>query len=192
MHLQNLFSSLNIRRAYSHLPVHRHAAVKTSGTQQGWIQRFGTVGGGQNNHTVISLKSVHFRQQLVQRLFSFVVSSDLSVPFLTNRINLVNEHDTGRFLLGLLKQVTNLGRTHTDKHLYEFGTGDGEKRDVRFSGNRLGQHRFTCSGRAHQKNPFRHGCADLLIFLRIVQIVHDFRQVLLRLILTCHVAEADS
>ena len=54
----------------------------------------------------------------------------------------------GRLFFCLLKKVTHLGSTHTDKHLDKFRTGHRKKWDVRLTGNRLGQHGFTGTGRA--------------------------------------------
>ena len=69
MDLQDFFSSLDIRRTYHNL------AVETSGTHQGRIQDIGTVGGGDHNDALVGAEAVHFHQQLVQGLFSFVVAS---------------------------------------------------------------------------------------------------------------------
>ena len=56
-------------------------AVKPSGTKQGFIKAFRTIGGSQNNHTFFPVKTVHFGKQLVQCLFSLIVGTH-SVTFL--------------------------------------------------------------------------------------------------------------
>ena len=186
MHLQDLFTSLQVRK------FHGHPSVKPAGTEQSRIQRFRTVGGRQNDNARISFKSIHFRQQLVQGLFAFVVSAVLAVTLLADGVDLIDEYDTGSLLLCLPEQVTHLGCAHADEHFHEFRTGDGEERHIRLTGNRLRQHGFTGSGRAHKQDALGHGGADFLILLRIMQIIDDLGQVFLRLILTRHIAETDA
>ncbi len=42
------------------------------------VQRFGPVGGSQNDDAVVALEAVHFGQQLVKGLFPLVVAAELS------------------------------------------------------------------------------------------------------------------
>lgn len=91
------------------------------GAQQGFVQAFRAVGRCQDDHPFPSVESVHFGQQLVEGLFPFVVSSEGSVPPLADGVYLVDEDDARRLLVGLLEQVSDLGGSHSDEHLYEFG-----------------------------------------------------------------------
>ena len=75
----------------------------------------------QDDDAGIALKAVHLGQQLVQGLLPLVVAAHTAaVTLLTDGINLVDENDTGSLLIGLLKQIPDLGHAHTHKHLDEF------------------------------------------------------------------------
>ena len=54
MHFQNLLTAANIRQRNNHL------AVETAGTLQGRIQYVGTVGRGNDDNGLVTLKTVHF------------------------------------------------------------------------------------------------------------------------------------
>ena len=75
MNLQDLFPSLQIRQ------FHRDSPVKTSRTKLCRIQGIRTVGCCQNDNTYGSIKSVHLSQQLVQSLFSLIITAGLPSTF---------------------------------------------------------------------------------------------------------------
>ena len=88
---------------------------------------------------------------------SLVVASSKarSVTLLTDRIDLVDKHDTGEpSHWRLLEKVTDLGRSHTYEHFHKFRTGNGEEGYLRLSGNRFRQKCLTCSGRSYKKGAF--------------------------------------
>ena len=156
VHFQDIFPALEVGQLYG------HAAVKAAGPRQSGIQRFGTVCRGQNDHADVLLKAVHLCEQLVQCLLALIISAQRrAVSLLADRVDLVDKHNTGSFFLGLLEQVSHLGGTHADKHLHKFRSGHGEEWHVGLSGNCLGQHCLTRSGRADQQNALGHGRADL-------------------------------
>ena len=186
MNLQDRFPALEIRQFY------RHSPVKTSWSGQCRVQGFRTVGCCQDDHTIISLKSIHLSKQLVQSLLPFIISTHLTITFFTDSIDLINEYNTRSLFLCLLKQVTYLGSSHAYKHFHKFRAGHGEKRHIRFSGHSLCQHSLTCTRRAYKQNSFWHCCTYLGIFLRIVKVIYDLSQVFFCLILTCYIAEMDS
>jgi len=66
------------------------------------------VGGGDDNNAGVAFKPVHFREQLVEGLFSFVVAAANSSTALTSdRVNFINEDQAGgRCLLLLNKSRT--------------------------------------------------------------------------------------
>ena len=173
--------------------LHGYTAVETTGSGQGRIKGFGTVGGGQNDDAGVALEAVHLGEQLVQRLLALVVAAVLAAAaLLADGVDLINEHDAGGFLLGLLEQVAHLGRAHAHEHLHEFGAGHGEEGHVGLAGHSLGQHGLARARRAHQQHALRHGRADLLIFAGIVEVVDDLRQVLLGLVLAGHIGKLDA
>ena len=102
MNAQNRLSALEIREFY------RNTAVKSTRSCQCRIKRFRSVRRCQNDNSVISLKSIHLGEQLVQRLLSLVVSTEISaITLLSNCIDLVDEDDTRSLLFRLLKEVTH-------------------------------------------------------------------------------------
>ena len=113
MNLQDLFPSLQIRQ------FHRDSPVKTSRTKQCRIQGIRTVGCCQNDNTFGSVKSVHLSQQLVQSLFSLIITADIAVTLFTNGIDLVDKNDTRCFFVRLFEQVTHFCSTHTYEHLHK-------------------------------------------------------------------------
>ena len=188
MYPENLFSAVQVRQFYG------NTAVETSGTGQCRVKGFGTVGCRQDHNAGIALKAVHFRQQLVQGLLPLVVSAHTTagITLLADGVDLVNKHDTGSLFLCLLKQVTNLACTHTDKHLHELRAGDGKERYIGFTGNCLCQHGLAGTGRAYKKNAFGHGSTDFLVLAGVMEVIHNFRQTFLGLVHALHIGKADA
>mgnify|MGYP002571357050 CR=1 FL=1 len=90
--------------------VHNDPAVKPAGTQQGFVQNFRAVGGGQAHHTLGGVEAIDLSQKLVQSLLLLTVTPQTGIPGPTYGVNFVNENDTGGHLRRL--QVTNsLGDT---------------------------------------------------------------------------------
>ena len=109
--------------------LHRNAPVKAAWPRQGRIQNLRTVGGRQDDDPFAAIKAVHFRQQLVQSLLTLVIAAKTGGGFtaLADGVDLVNEYDAGRLLLGLLEQITDLGSAHAHKHLNKLAAGDGKE-----------------------------------------------------------------
>ena len=173
---------------------HRNAAVKTAGTQKGGIQDLRPVGGGQDDNAFGTVKSVHFRQQLVESLFPFIIAADGTAAFslLANGIDLVDKYDAGSFLVGLLEQVTYFGSTHAYEHLHEFRTGNGEEGDIRLTGHGFGQQSLAGARRADQQCTLRHLGADILVFGRIMEEIHDLLKGFLCFLFTGHIGKLDA
>ena len=168
MHLQDLFSSLDIWSAHANLP------VKTAGTQNRGIQDIHPVGGSHHNDALIDAETVHLHQQLVQCLLPLVMSAaHTGAAASRHRVDLIDKNNTGGVFLRILKQIPDTGSTHADEHFHEIGTGNGEKRHARFACHCLGQQGFTGSRRAHQQHALGDSCAHLNIFLRCFQEIHD-------------------
>ena len=89
--------------------VHRDLAVEAAGPQERRIEHFGPVGGRHHDHAVLRLETVHLGQQLVEGLFPFLVRAHGAGagPPAADGVELVDEDDAGRGLLGLLEQVTH-------------------------------------------------------------------------------------
>ena len=113
VYLQNGFAPLQIGELYRNTP------VKAPRTGQCRVQAVRLVGGRENDNAIVSFKSVHLGQQLVQSLFALIVASVLATTLFPDRIDFIDKHNTRSLFLGLFKQVTYLRSTHTDKHLHE-------------------------------------------------------------------------
>ena len=162
---------------------HLHLTVKPAGAQQRRVQHIGAVGGGNDDDALIRLKSVHFDQQLVQRLFPLVIAAAIThATRPANRVDLINEHDAGGGFLGLFKHVAHPGCADADKHFHEIRAGNGKERHPRLTRNRAGEQGFPRTGRADQQRPFGDFPAQPAEFLRVAQELDDLFQLVLGLI----------
>ena len=187
MYLQNTHTAFQIR------PLHNHPPVKTARTQKRRVQNLRPVGGSQNQDSLGGIKSVHLRQQLVQGLLPLVISAAVpAVTAFSNGIHLVDKDNTGGIFLGLLKEVTNTGSSHTHEHLHKVRTGQGEKGNVGFSCHRFSQQGLSGSWRSHQKRSFGKLRPDGRVFCRIMQKIHHLLQGFLCLILSGHILKSDT
>ena len=80
-------------------------------------------GGGDDDDALITFKTIHFNQHLVQGLLTFVVTTtQTGATLATDRIDLINEDDAGGGFLGLFEHVTHTGGTDTHEHFHEVRT----------------------------------------------------------------------
>ena len=171
--------------------VHVDLAVKASCTHQGVVQDVRTVGRSQNDDPTVGAKPVHLCQELVQGVLTLVVGSKTGVlaSRTSNGVNLVDENDGRRLLLGLLEQVTDAGRTHPDKHFHEVRAAQAEKGHLGLARDGLRQQRLSRARRAHKQGAFRNLGPELSVLARFLQEVHDFVQFLFGAVHTRHVLE---
>jgi len=52
------------------------------------------------------------------------------------RVYLIDEDDGSADSFRFSEKLSHFSGSHTDEHLHEFGSGDGEKRHIGFSGDR--------------------------------------------------------
>ena len=77
------------------------AAVKAAWTEEGWVEDIGTVGGGDDDDAEIWFKAVHFYQDLVEGLFTFIVrTAHAGTTLATDGVDFVDKDDTRRVLFG--------------------------------------------------------------------------------------------
>jgi hypothetical protein len=174
--------------------LHCHPAVKATGAQQRRVEDLGTVGGGEHDDRLDTLKAVHLGQDLIERLLTLVVATgDRNRPLsrATDRVKLVDEDDRRCRLLGLREQVTHPRCAHPDDRLDELRGRDREERCVRLAGHRASQQRLTRPRRARQQHPVRHPSTQPAVSCGVTQKVHDFGQLRLRLIDPRDVRERD-
>src|SRR5260370_14055240 len=114
--------------------VYYDLAVEAARAQQRGIEDIRAVGGRQDDKGLMRVEAIHLDEDLVQRLFAFVVPSPQACTALApDRVEFIDEDDTRSALLGSLKEVTHPTRAHTDEHLDELGAGHGEKGHVCFT-----------------------------------------------------------
>jgi hypothetical protein len=104
---------------------------KRPGGQRG-VEHVGPVGRGDDDDAVARVEAVHLDEDGVERLLALVVPA-LAEPAAapaTDRVDLVEEDDAGRRVLGLLEQVAHAARADADEHLDEVRARDREERHV--------------------------------------------------------------
>ncbi len=109
----------------------------------------------------------------------------------SDRIDLIDEDDTGRFFLGIEEEVSDPGGADTDEHLHKVRAADGKEGNPGLAGHGPGQKGLTCAGRAHQKNPLGDLGAQVHIFFGALEKIHDFLELVLFLLCPGHILEGD-
>ena len=173
-------------------PVDQHVPIEAAGAQQGRIERFRAVGGAHHDHAAVGVEAVHFHEQGVERLLAFVVAADVAAAArLAQGVELVDEDDAGRLLLGLLEHVANAGRTNADEHLDEVGAAQAEERHARFAGDGFGEQRLAGARRADEQHALRNPPAEQLIFFRRLEKLDNLAQLVDGLVDAGHVFKRD-
>ena len=182
MYPEDGFTASQIRSAYN------YTTVKTSRAEQCRIENIRSVGCRQSNDSFIGTESIHFYQQLIQCLFTFIMASAKTGSTLTAyRINFIDKHNTWSVLLSLRKQVSYTGCPYADKHFHKIRTGNGEEWYSGFPGNGLGKQGLTCTWRPYQQDPLRYLSSQSSIPARIFKEVHHFCQFFLSFIFSGYI-----
>ena len=187
MHVEDGFSLLKVGKFDIDLP------VETSGTQEGFVQHIGTVGGGQHDDVGTTAETIHLGKQLVKGILAFVVGVAQSgmAARTSHSINLVDKDDAGRFLLGLLEEVSHTRSTHAHKHLDKIGTRHGEEWHIGLTGHSLCQECLTRARRPYQQHPLGNLTTQIGILFRMLQEVHHLHHLLLGASQSGHILEGD-
>ena len=179
MQLEDVLTTSQVRQ------LNGNAAIKAAGAQQGRVKAVGTVGGSEDDDTLMVIEAVHLGQQLVERLLALVVATKAAaIALLADGIDLIDKHDARGLFLGLLKQIAHLGGTAADEHFDELRARNAKERNARLAGNGLGKQGLTGTRRAHKKSTARQLGTDLLVALRLLQKVDNLLEGLLGLFLT--------
>ena len=173
--------------------VHMNLTVKSSGTKQGGVQDVHAVGGCKDNDAGVCSEAVHLGQELVERVFAFVVASHLNVfaACTSDGVNFIDEDDAGRLLLGLLEEVSHAACAHADKHFDKVRASHGKERDVGFACHSLCQQCFACARRSHEEGTFGNLSAEVSVFLRSFEEIDNFANLLFCPLLSGYVFEGD-
>src|SRR5690606_22829403 len=184
VHLEDLLATTDVRQP------HHHLAVETARTQQRRVEHIGTVGRSDDDDAVVHLEAVHLHQQLVEGLLTLVVTAtQTGATVATHGVDLVDEDDAGRMLLGLLEHVAHAAGTHANEHFDEVGTGDGEEGNLGLARHGLGQQRLAGARRADHQHATRNAAPQALEFARIAQELDQLGHLFLGLVATGHVGK---
>ena len=172
---------------------HHDLPVEAARAQQRRIEHVGPVGGGDDDDAFVGLEAVHLDEQLVQRLLALVVAAaEAGAAVTADGVDLVDEDDAGRVLLGLLEHVAHARCADADEHLDEVGARDREERNVGLAGHGARDQRLAGARRADQQAAARDAPAEPLELLRIAQEFDDLLQIGLGLVDARHVLERDA
>ena len=186
MHVQDGAARALVGQRQGHVP------VKPSGAQQGRIQHIGAVGGRQHHHRLAWAEPVQFRQDLVKRLFAFIMATaQTGAAGAPDTVQFIDEDDRRCLLAGLLEHLAHPARADTDEHLDEFRTGCGKEWHIGLAGQCPCQQRLAGAGWPHQQHAMRHRGPHLLETIRIAQKLDQLRHLALGLVLARDIGEGD-
>ncbi len=99
-----------------------------------------------------------------------------------DRVELVDEDDRGRGLLGLLEEVAHAAGADADDHLDELRRRDREERHVGLAGDGARQQRLAGAGRAGEQDALGDHRAEAAVPVRVAQEVDDLDELVLGLV----------
>ena len=167
-------------------------AVEAAGAQQRGVEDVGAVRRRDEDDVRLGVEAVHLDEQLVQRLLALVVpAAEAGAAVAADRVDLVDEDDGRRVLLGLVEQVAHAARADADEHLDEVRTGDRVERHARLTGDGAREERLARSGRAVEQHALGDARADGLELRGLLQELLDLVELLDRLVGAGDVVEGD-
>ena len=186
MHLEDRAAAADIGAVEHDVP------VEASGAEQRRVEHVGPVGGRDDDDVLVGLEAVHLDQELVEGLLALVVTTaEARTTLAADGVDLVDEHDARRVLLGLVEEVADAARADTDEHLDELRAADAEERNARLAGDGLAEQRLAGAGRADQEHALGDARADGDELVRVLEELDDLVELLLGLIHAGDVDERD-
>src|SRR3972149_6241993 len=165
--------------------VHDDLAVEAAGAQQRLVEDLGAVGRRHEDDALGRVEAVHLGEELVQRLLPLVVAADeprRPGPRLADRVELVDEDDARRLVLGLLEEVAHAGGAHADEHLDELRAREREERHVGLAGDGAREQGLAGARLADEQHALRDAAAQPPVLLGVRQEVHDLDELRLGLV----------
>ena len=117
---------------------HGDATVEAPGTQQRLVEYVDAVRRPDHDHCRRRVEAVHLGEDLVQRLLALVAAAAVATGAAAGAadgVELVDEDDRGRILLGLTEQVADTGSADADDRLDELRRRHREERRARLAGD---------------------------------------------------------
>ena len=162
--------------------VHRHTAVEAAWAQQRLVEVIGAVGRRDDDHRLARVEAIHLDEQLVECLLALVVGGQAGAALAAHRVDLVDEDDARRGLLGLVEEIAHTACADADQHLDELGAGHREEGHTRLACHGARQQRLTGARRANQQDALRNLAAEPLELLRRLEELDDLFKLGLRLV----------
>ena len=186
MDFEDLLTALDVGKVDVDLP------VKTAGTKQSTVEDVGTVGRRHDDDSLVGIEAVHLDEDLVEGLFTFVVSATEACSTLTaHGIDLIDEDDAGLIAFCNVEEVTDSRGTDTDVHLDEVRSAHRIERHTRLACNGLCEERFTRSGRADEQHALGDTGTEIGELLGALEELDDFGELFLFFLGTGDVRETD-
>eukprot|EP00964_Phaeocystis_antarctica_P121144 scaffold84837_cov55-Phaeocystis_antarctica.AAC.2 len=189
VHVQDLTAALDVGK------IDRHAAIEAAGADEGGVEHVGAVGRGEHDDARVAVEAVHLGQDLVERLLALVVAAAAHATALAARagtadgVDLVDEDNARRVLLGLLEEVAHARGADADEHLDELGAGGRDEGHARLAGHRARQQSLTGTGGTLHDGTARDLGAEGRVLGRVLEEVDDLGQLLLGAVAAGHVLE---
>ena len=142
-------------------------AVKATEASQGRVDAVRPVGGGHDDDVRALLEAVHEREELRDD-----ASLDLAVRLLAlgrNGVQLVDEYDRGRVLLGRLERLAQVGLGLARQLAHDLRAVDEEEEGARLVGDGARYQRLARARRSEEQDAARRLHADRLEELRMTQ-----------------------
>ena len=182
--LEDRLASLQVRRLDGDL------AVEASGAQKRRIEDVGAVSRRDQNDVGALVEAVHLDEELVEGLLALVVASaDSAAAVATHRVDLVDEDDGRRVLLGAFEELAHARGAHANVEFHELRTGDREEGGLSLARDGLGEQGLARAGRAVQEDAARDARAHLVELVRGREELADLLELLHGLVLTGDVRE---
>ena len=186
--LEDLAAAVLVRR------LHGDAPVEASRAQQRGVEDLGAVGGADHDDRLGGLEAVHLGQDLVERLLALVVragDAGRPLPGAADGVELVDEDDRRRRLLGLGEQVAHARGADADDRLDELRRRDREEGRVSLAGHRTREQRLAGAGRPVEQHAVGDSRAEAHVPIGRLQEVDDLGELGLGLVDSGHVVERD-
>src|SRR6266571_7545704 len=171
--------------------IHRDLPVETPRSQQGRIEHVRAVRGGKDDNSLIGLEAIQLHQQLLQRLFPFIIAGEsrCATARAPNRVDFIDKYDARRVLHGLLKEIAHAAGTDPDEQFDEVGATGTKERAACLACDSTSEQGFAGAWWADQQHAFGNMCPNGQVALRLAQEVDFLAQVGLGFVGSCNFSE---
>ena len=163
VNFQNRGAAAPVRR------LERHTAIEATGPKEGLVENIRPVGCSQDDDSFPWLEPIHFRKDLVERLFLFIVATDAKAgaTATADGVKLVEENDRGRGLARLCEQIPHARGADANNCFHELRCGLAEEGHLCLARDGASQQSLAGAWRPDKENALRDHSAEALIFLRL-------------------------